>query len=148
MGRGLRELARVARWRRGLGRFGRQAAGTAAVEFAFVAPLLLALLLGAIDGGRAMLALNTVEKLTKDGARYASVRGSEFLSPATEAEIQSYVRGRATGLNGVVAVNVNWVPDNKPGSTVDVVVSYPFDTIFLPFKPITFSSTATRNIMR
>lgn len=148
MGQGLRAAPQVARLRRELGRFGRQTAGASAVEFAFVVPVLLILMLGAIDGGRAMLAFNTVEKLAKDGARYASVRGSEHASPATQSEIRDYVRARATGLNGVVSVNVNWLPDNNPGSTVDVAVSYPFDTLFLPFNAITFNRTATLNIMR
>lgn len=148
MGRGLREPTRVTYWRRGLGRFGRQTAGASAVEFALVLPMLLTLTLGAVDGGRAMLAFNTVEKLAKDGARYASVRGSEYSSPASQAEIENYLRGRATGLNGVVTVVVNWLPNNNPGSTVDVNVTYPFDTIFLPFNSITFNRTATLNIMR
>lgn len=138
-------MAHLRKWTR---RFGREATGATAVEFAFVLPMLLTLTLGAIDGGRAMLAFNTVEKLAKDGARFASVRGSEYTSPATQTEIETYVRGRATGLNGVVTVNVNWMPDNNPGSSVDVRITYPFDTIFLPFNSITFDRTATLNIMR
>ena len=44
-----------------------------AVEFAMVLPLLLLFLLGIIDVGRYMWALNTAEKATQMGARYAVV---------------------------------------------------------------------------
>ena len=71
-----------------------------------IAPLRIALTLAAIDGGRAMLAFNSVEKLAKDGARFASVRGSEYASPATASEIRDYVRSRAAGLDSS-KVNVN-----------------------------------------
>jgi len=138
-------MAHLRKWTR---RFGREATGATAVEFAFVLPMLLTLTLGAIDGGRAMLAFNTVEKLAKDGARFASVRGSEYTSPATQVEIESHVRDQAIGLNGVVTVNVTWTPNNNPGSSVDVRVTYPFDTLFLPFNSLTFDRTATLNIMR
>lgn len=140
-------MAHLRNWTR---RFGREAAGATAVEFAFILPMLLTLTLGAIDGGRAMLAFNTVEKLAKEGARFASVRGSEYVSPTTEPEVQAYVRSRAIGLKmDTVTVTTVWDPVTKvPGSTVAVTVRYPFDTIFLPFNSITFDRTATLNVMR
>ena len=134
--------------------FARQTAGASAVEFAFVLPVLLALTLGALDGGRALLAINTLEKLAKEGARYASVRGSEYATPANEAAIQAYVEGRATGLkvdDVVVSAdwpNGPWPAGNDPGDPVTVTVTYPFDALFLKFQSFTFSRSSTLSIMR
>jgi len=136
-------------WHGRLSRLARDTAGATAVEFAFIVPILLALTFGAIDGGRAMLTFNSVEKLAKEGARFASVRGSEYSSPATQADVRDYVKGRATGLDRAkVNVNVTWNPDNDPGSVVAVRVTYAFDTMFLPFATLNFDRTSTLNIMR
>ncbi len=136
-------------WYGGVRRFAGDTAGSPAVEFAFVVPMLLALTLSAIDGGRAMLTFNSVERLARDGARYASVRGSENSSPATEDDVTDYLKGRATGLdNAKLGVNITWTPDNDPGGVVAVRVTYGFDTLFLPFDTLNFDSTSTLNIMR
>ena len=140
--------------RRRLGRICRETGGASAVEFAFVLPVLLALTLGALDGGRALLAINTLEKLAKEGARYASVRGSEYATPANEAAIQAYVEGRATGLkvdDVVVSAdwpNGPWPAGNDPGDPVTITVTYPFDALFLKFQTFTFSRASTLSIMR
>ena len=121
----------------------------ARLEFAFVVPILVALSFSAIDGGRALLTFNSVERLARDGARYASVRGSEYSSPATEVDVTNYLKGRSTGLdNAKLGVSTTWTPDNDPGSVVVVQVTYPFDTVLLPFDTIDFEQTSTLNIMR
>ena len=130
-------------------RFARDDSGVSMVEFAMIAPLLLALTLGAIDGGRAMLAFNSVEKLAKDGARFASVRGSEFTSPASEADIRAYVKSQAAGLDSSkVNVTVDWPVSNDPGEVVNVRVTYVFNSLLLASTPLTFDRTAVLNIMR
>ena len=129
-------------------RFAEDTAGASAVEFAFVVPILVALSFGAIDGGRAMLTFNSVERLARDGARYASVRGSENPSPATEDNVIDYLKSRASGLDDVkLGVNVTWTPNNDPGGTVAVRVTYGFDTLFLPLDTFNFDTTSTLNIM-
>ncbi len=139
----------MAGWSGALRRLAKDTAGSSAAEFAIIVPILLALTLGAIDGGRAMLTFNSVEKLAKDGARFASVRGSEYSSPATQTDVTDHVKGRATGLdNTKIAVAVTWTPDNDPGSVVAVRVTYAFDTLFLPFGTLNFDRTSTLSIMR
>ncbi len=135
-------------------RLWRDTAGGSAVELAFVLPIMLALVAGTVDGGRALFAFNTVEKLAKEGARYASVRGSETPSPATQAEITDYLKSQATGLdNAKLTVNPTW-PDgvnHDPGERVTVTVTYQYDALFaafLPFEDFTLNSSATLNIMR
>ncbi len=129
--------------------FARDTAGSSAAEFAIIVPILLALTMGAIDGGRAMLTFNSIEKLAKDGARFASIRGSEYSSPATQVDVANHIKGRATGLDDAkIAVNVTWTPDNDPGSVVAVRITYAFDTLFLPFGTLNFDRSSTLNIMR
>ena len=146
MTRGLRNMGA---WYGGVRRFAEDTAGSPAVGFAIVMPILVALCFGAIDGGRAMLTFNSVERLARDGARYASVRGSESPSPTTEDNVTDYLKGRATGLdNAKLGVNITWTPDNDPGGVVAVQVTYAFDSLFLPLDTFNFDTTSTLNIMR
>ena len=81
----------MARLVKELRRFGRDTMGASAVEFAFVIPALMLLIVGTLDGGRAMLAVNQIAKISKEGARYASVHGSEAAVPATQASVTDFV---------------------------------------------------------
>ncbi len=142
-------LRAMAGWTGALRRLAKDTAGSSAAEFAIIVPILLALTMGAIDGGRAMLTFNSIEKLAKDGARFASVRGSEYSSPATQTDIANHVKSRATGLDDTkIAVAVTWAPNNDPGSAVAVRVTYAFDTLFLPFATVNFDRSSTLSIMR
>ncbi len=97
----------IARWLSKVGRFVRNTAGTAAVEFALVLPVLLLMTLGIMEGGRIFLALHALEKVAGDGVRYASVRGSESQSPVTQAQVEGFVKSRAAGLVAAeLAVNL------------------------------------------
>lgn len=145
----VRLLRTRAGWSGAARRFARDAAGSSAAEFAIIVPILLGLTFGAIDGGRAMLTFNSIEKLAKDGARFASLRGSEYSSPATQTDVADHVKGQATVLDDAkIAVAVTWTPDNEPGSVVAVRVTYAFDTLFLPFGTLNFDRTSTLSIMR
>ena len=50
----------------------RDEAGAAIIEFALVAPLLLALVWGIIESGRAFYTINSLGSAVRDGARYAA----------------------------------------------------------------------------
>ena len=136
-----------------VGRFVRNTAGTAAVEFALVLPVLLLVTLGIIEGGRTFLALHALEKVAGDGVRYASVRGSESQSPVTQAQVDAFVKSRAAGLVAAeLAVNLVW-PDgnNDPGSRVTVQVAYDHEPLFGDFvgwQTFHFERASTLSIMR
>jgi Flp pilus assembly protein TadG len=53
----------------------RRQCGVATVEFAIVAPVLLVLLFGVAEVGRALVRYNTLAKAVQDGARYAAAEG-------------------------------------------------------------------------
>ncbi len=144
----------IAQWLSKVGRFVRNTAGTAAVEFAFVLPVLLLMTLGIIEGGRTFLALHALEKVAGDGVRYASVRGSESQSPVTQAQVEAFVLSRAAGLvNAELVVVVDW-PDgnNDPGSRVTVQVDYDHESLlgtFLGWQDVfQFQRASTLSIMR
>ncbi len=113
------------------------------VEFALVISLLLLIVLGIMNFGLALWAYSAMAHVAREGARYAIVRGSESGRAATAAEIRNYVQGRAGPL-GPVQVTTSWIPDNKPGSVVEVRVQYNFSPV-LPLVPagtITLASTS------
>lgn len=64
--------------------------GQALAEFALVLPIFLGLLFGIIDLGRVIWAYDAAANAAREGARFASVRGSSDLTPtATKAEIRA-----------------------------------------------------------
>jgi TadE-like protein len=113
------------RGRRGL----REMRGQALVEFALVLPILLLLLLGLLDFGRAVAAYNAVSNGATSGARVAIV-------DQNEAEVIAAVESEAIGLRDVdVAFNWNVASDPicpRIGCVIEVTVS----TEYLPATPI------------
>ena len=112
------------RWR---SRPGVQDRGATAVEFALLLPLLLLIVFGIIDFGRALNAQVTLTQAAREGARLASLAG------ATQTTVQSRAVTAATGL-GLAASNVTVVHlcvsgDGAAGYNGVVQVSLPFSFI-------------------
>ncbi|MGH9466969.1 MAG: TadE/TadG family type IV pilus assembly protein, partial [Terriglobales bacterium] len=81
----------------------RRRRGTALAEFALTAPLLLMLLIGAVQLGSALFADHFLAIAVRQAARYAIVRGADCTSfasacPAGAGDIQTYLRGLSPGL--------------------------------------------------
>ena len=116
------------------------------VEFAMILVVTLTLIFGIIQASLALYAYSFVSYAARSGVRYAMVRGSRSSSPATSSSVQTYVQGLAMGLNtSSLTVNTSWNPNNNPGSTVTVSVSYVFTPLtgLLWSSNLTMSSTAT-----
>ncbi len=108
-------------------RFLRDRRGTAVVEFAFVAPIILGLTVGTIDVGRLVWSASALGHLAREATRYASVRGGESAIPVTESQLQSFVQNRVIAMNpSDLTVAVSWSPNNLPGSTIQVQLDYQF----------------------
>jgi len=124
--------------------------GTSAVEFALIAPMFFLAMFGTIDFGRAMWAYSTIESAATEGARYAAIRGSNKLFPATATEVKTFVAGRAYALDvNTGNVTVNWAPNNDPGSQVTVQVDYDFSFLmigFLPLPAVQLSTSSTLTV--
>jgi Flp pilus assembly protein TadG len=100
------------------------------VEFSIVSVVFFLLVFGVVGFGQAIYRYNTVSNAARNGARWASVRGnSSGQTPATASDVHDYL---LTQMNGFSLVDsVSWVPDNRPGSSVQVVVRSPY-TITIP----------------
>ena len=123
--------------------------GHVLLEFALTwTVFLLVTVVGIMDFGRGIWAYNVLAHSSHEGVRYAIVHGAESATPATAADIQTFVRSRATFLDpSSVQVNVTWAPDNSPRSLVEVETRHTFQPLMgfmLPDIPL--SSTATMMI--
>jgi hypothetical protein len=94
--------------------------GSTAVEFALLLPLLLMMVFGLIDFGRALNAQLTLTQAAREGARLAAFGASV---PAVTSRTQT----AAAGLGGSVTVTVTPCPANATQASDAVVhASYPF----------------------
>ena len=129
-------------------RFRRQR-GSGLVELALVSVPFFTLVLGSIAAAYLVFIYNTTAFAAEQGARWASVRGSSSVSPATAATVASFVDGEAAGLAaGSLTVQTTWSPNNNPGSTVTVQVSYaatPLSTLGFPHS-LTISTSSSTTI--
>lgn len=127
--------------RRGTGQAQR---GLAAVEFAIVAPVLLLLMLGVAEFGRALFQYNTLAKAVRDAARYYSVNA--FVGSTTTEDATAKIRaanlvqyGNRDGAGdlllpgGAPVVTASTATDGT-GTYVTVSASYTFT--FLPGDPL------------
>jgi len=125
----------------------RRERGSSLPETAIVLGVLLAVLFGIIDFGRAMYTYAFVAQLARQGARWAIVRGSQCTvldhCNASKDDIQTYVRSLSEGATQPGSITVpaaTWgscpagSSGNAPGCVVTVTVNYPFKFL-LPFMP-------------
>lgn len=68
------------------------------VEFALSAVVFFMLLFGTCTFGLGVWEYNMVSNLAQEGARWAAVHGPDSVSPATAADVQTFVQGRGLGL--------------------------------------------------
>jgi Flp pilus assembly protein TadG len=103
--------------------------GAALVEFAFVLPVVLLLIVGAIDIGRALAVQQALTEAARAAARLSAVRGS-----VTEAEVQAVLAksmgdSRMTGYTAVFEPPLaDAVEQHQP---VTVTVAIPFSDVSL-----------------
>ncbi len=109
--------------------------GVYLLEFGLSFLVLLSVLYGVMEFGRAVASYNVLAGASREGVRYASVHGSSSGSAASATDIQTIVRNWAIGLDSSsVVVSTTWTPGNGPGSKVKVTASYtltPFTRLIL-----------------
>ena len=120
-------------------------AGQAAVEFAMTAVVLFLLTFGIMNFAMAIYAYNLVSYAAREGSRYAAVRGSSSPAPVAASDVTSFVRGETSGLNPTnMTITTSWLPDNNPGSFVQVEVQYTFSFLMplVTLPSVTLESTS------
>ena len=113
----------------------RDDAGAAIIEFALVAPLLLVLVWGIIETGRAFYTINTLASAVRDGARYGAAcdLGAYGTAPVLtgtvcEAEIRNVVATAFQPLGPPLATT-NVTPTVVGGNRIRVEASYDYQPI-------------------
>jgi Flp pilus assembly protein TadG len=103
--------------------------GAAVVEFALVVPLLLLLLWGIIDMGRAFYTLNNLASAVREGARRAAVMATDPTTAANKAVIRSTVATAFKPLGPSLRPESVFV--SLANRQVTVAASYPFAPLVL-----------------
>lgn len=112
--------------------------GGTLVEFSMVAFLFVIVLLGVVEMARMVLVYTALNDAARAGVRYAIVHGSDSsaavaaCSPCTDGLATTVQNFASTGLvHGSNVTTVLTLPDSatKPGSRVDVKVSYTYDPL-------------------
>jgi Flp pilus assembly protein TadG len=127
----------------------RRRRGAVILECAIVYPITFLLILGLIIGGMGVFRYQEVAFLAREGSRYASVHGGQYAADLGKTAATAKDVYDQAILPKVVALDVSqltytvtWSPDNEPGSTVSVKVSYKWvPEAFLP--TLNLSSTST-----
>lgn len=94
--------------------------GVVAVEFALLLPVLLLLIFGMIDFGRALNAQITLNQAARVGSRLAAMG---------LPEVATRTRAAATGLHGVGVLILSCPPGAGPIASAEVQTSYSFSFV-------------------
>ncbi len=133
--------------RKRLDRLGPDERGGAIVEFAIVVPVLLLVLLGAVEFGRMFYVRQGLEYATESAARYYSMNSS-----ASTSTVTSYLQSLMVGGKGS-AVTVSYTNTancngntNVTCTTITAAYTFSFAERYLGFSPktLTTSSQAVR----
>ena len=110
------------------------------LEPAFITSLFLILLIGITDFGRMGFAYNSIAFAAHRAARWAATRGSTSGHAAALADVQADALANLAALdNTQLTVGVTWSPNNSPGSTVQVQLTYNFKTLLIPISSTTLT---------
>jgi Flp pilus assembly protein TadG len=117
--------------------------GSTLVEAALSITLLIGMMIGVMAGGFMLYTYHFLSYAARNGARYATVRGSACDNSngmpdcpnVTGAQVQTYVRSlRQLGISaGQLTVTTTWPNGtDNPGDPVKVTAQYPFPLV-VPF---------------
>ena len=128
-------------WRKSQKRF----RGQSLVEFALVSPIFLLMLFGTIEMGRLMWVNHELTNATREGARWAAVRGEMSGENITVDNVRTVILDRSTALEGgSLTVAWNWSANREPGSTVTIMTTYQYQPIIGMIVPIIGTVTMER----
>ena len=129
----------------------RRSAGNAIVEFGLCFVVCMTIFIAIMEFGMGIFTYNFVSYASREGARYAATHGGQSKTPvqATATDnVQTMIRNQAVALDPTkVAVTTTWSPNNIPGNTVTVNVSYPITSLLgFVMGNITVRATSTMTI--
>ena len=118
------------------------------MELGLLLPVGFAVLFALFDLGRLGFAMAMLDNAAQEGAQFASRRGPASIAPATESEIEAYVRAQVHNAGpGEVTVAVAPWPPSSSNASVTVTVEYRFSFlasfVALPTIPLRGVSSMT-----
>jgi Flp pilus assembly protein TadG len=132
-------------------RFVRDQSGAALVEFALVATILMILIMGMIDFGRALYTKNSLTNAAREGGRFAAVQGDV----ATRIdEVKDTVISHMSPFGGAaltrsqITVNLNYATGSTTViESTTIEIAYPFEPItpiagLIGLDPLTLKASA------
>ena len=119
----------------------RQSRGQSMVELALVTPLLLLLLMIAVDTGRALSAYNQIGGMAREGAYYGSLHPTDTAGITAAAVAESTVDGVTPSVSKTVQNDAYYVPNTTTHyQSIRVTVTLGFKPIFsIPPMPSTIT---------
>ena len=124
--------------------------GQAMVELAFVLPIMVLLVFGALEVGRVFNAWIIVTQASREGARVAAAQCT--IVPTCDTDVDNRIIGSLSGLNSTVARYTVTNGPYTPGNPVTVRVEYdvplvtPLISAFFPGNPFTVSGETTMRL--
>ncbi|HEY3777221.1 MAG TPA: TadE/TadG family type IV pilus assembly protein [Rhizomicrobium sp.] len=132
-----------------LSRFWRAAAGTAAIEFAILAPPFLCLAFGVYEFGRALWTMEALQESVTQGARCIGVQSTSCYASGiySDANTISYVQNVAQGW-GISVPTADIVPTQSTtcgtvAGFAQVQITYQFSTVVGSLIPALANETLT-----
>ena len=111
--------------------------GNAAIEFALIAPVFLALIVGVMEVGRILWIQNTLQQAVERAARCATVNAS---SCGSASAVQQFAATQAAGIGVPASAFTATTP--ACGNQVRASMSYAYMTSLLPMPALTLSAQA------
>jgi Flp pilus assembly protein TadG len=127
-------------------RFRRCEGGQTAVEFALILPILILILMGVFDFGRAFYAYSVVANSAREGAR------AGVYANATNQNVTDAINRYWIGLGTNPAITISPSPTRVTMGTISVTVSYVFQPVtplidaFLPGGHITLVASSVMGV--
>lgn len=134
--------------------------GQSVLEFAMVLPLMLLIVFGVIEFGRAYYQYNTLNKAIRDGARYMSkhIYSTSYRDSTKNLVVYGNTFGTGTPiLPGLTTAKIVLTPDpslatlaSPPDWLTLSVNAYPFSSLvpsFIPMSSVTFSPSIQMRFM-
>ena len=109
--------------------------GNLTVEFALIAPLMLAFFFGIVEFARISYTQSALNFAAEETTRYAVVNGGNV----TNSELLTYAQGKLIGLKDGLATFCLMTPVDAATdtSTVSITITYDFDLILpVPISPV------------
>ncbi len=124
--------------------------GGTLIEMTIVLPIFFLLLFGIFEFSIILCGYCSATFACRAGTRFASVRSSTSIVPATTASVTSAVTAQVWAPSGTITVTPTWPSGNTVGNTVNVAVTivYPMGLLVVSTAGVTVSSSAQRAIVR